>query len=236
MSTRFSVLLLTWLAPSVAFAGDLEISSYSPLLKQMAVEAAAVRQDTEVMLLSVSSNQGRISRAQAAADRAAAEHGTDSNDYALAHAELERVRSEALAQTVDQLDVAERRLQAAETRTAAQVKGITSTPQGFKSLATAHLSGRRSPETTAIVLHLSIRKLHRRCEDLMAQAVIGQIEDGLNGIEETLGFLAQIAQSDGGSSPTLENAWADLVASEGGLAEDPGAVDDLDRILSTNPR
>jgi hypothetical protein len=196
----------------------------------MASEAASVRSDTEASLLQVSLAQARMAKAQKEVDRARDAYGEGSNDYAFALGEQERVRTEAEALIVDQLGKAESRLAVAEQRTGTQVASLVAQPKGFQSLVRGYLSGQSGAESTAILLHVALRKLHGRCSEMQTKALVGQIETGLDGLEKTLELLQQLSPGVGGRSSSLDEA-ADELFGTGATAGDV-AVDDLDRLLS----
>lgn len=228
-----SVFLLGALAasPAPAQAAGIDTTTYTPL-KEVGLEAARARADMEVVLLNISASQARLKRANEAAEEAARLHGMDSNDYALAIAYMNEIKRDTLTNTLDELERAEQRLARAGDRTGQQVEAMLGSKPGFRALAKAHLSDQRTPAVTALLLHLAIRKLHGRCQDLMSRALIGQLEGDLGDIEGVLNMIAQLdaGASNGGSGTSIDDLWDELVTGSGTSLDSGAAIDDFDSL------
>jgi len=218
----FLVLLL----PATASGGDLELVGYASL-KEISLEAADVRQDMESLMLSASTNQARIQTAEEELQLAGSEHGGGSADYALAQARLDAIRREALEETLDQLEVSERRLATAKDRTSSHVKHILKSPRAFKGLAEAQIAGRRSPEITAVLLYIAIDKLHAKCSELLSRAMVDTLESDLEEIARTIEMIGRLSGGGNQTPESLEEALAELT----GGGTNPGGLDDLDRFI-----
>ncbi len=219
------------LAPT-ALAGGITMTDYTPL-KRISQEAADVRADMQSALLEVSVGQQRLQQAQGAMEQAARDYGTDSNDYQIARAHHDQLQRQILSKTLDQLDLAQGRLARAERSTKGQVQQLLAEPANFEALVKAHLSDRRNPQVTAVLLHMAVSHLHARCQELYSKALVGQLEGDLKDIEETLRLIGELSSESGGGSGSLDGAWARFSGQTDGLSLDgsDGAIDDLDALI-----
>lgn len=227
--TLASLLVVSLLVGPVR-AGEIEVTRYAPL-REMSLEAASVRQDMQDALLAVSVGQARMKEAREDL-QAATSLGIHSEDYKVAQARYATLQKDTLTRTLDQLERSQVRLDEADKRTGEFVTRMLSSPTAFQGLVKGQLKNQRGPESTALILHMAVRKLRTRCADLYSQALVGQLEMDLQDIEETLRLLGELGTPGGGGSTTLEEAWARFNGTSSTLSPtDDGAIDDLDRML-----
>lgn len=229
---RHLIAFAALLGSTSARAAPIEVTDYTPL-KRISQEAAEVRADMQTALLEVSVGQQRLQQAQTSMEQTARQHGTGSNDYELARAHHDQLRRQVLARTLDQLDLAQGRLGRAERATQGQVQQLLADPQNFESLVKAHLQDKRNPQVTAVLLHMAVRHLNERCQELYSKALVGQLEGDLKDIEETLRIIGELSAESGGSSGSLDSAWARFSGQTGGMSLDgtDGSVDELDALI-----
>lgn len=231
-SLPLALLFLSPLLASPAQAAEgVELRDYSAL-KVPARVAADVNAHMQGVLLQVSVHQARLQKARADADDAASRYGAGSNEFALSQARYEQVRSDALEQTFDQLEAAGARLATASEATGGHVDKLLEDRAAFQAVVRAHLSGVQGPEITAVLLHLAIRKLHIKCQDLMSRTILSTLEGDLSEIEDTLRLIAQLDGGGAASGRNLDAIWEELVGERGDAPDlGPAPLDDLDRLL-----
>lgn len=225
------IALALGLSPT-AWGSGIAMTDYTPL-KRISQEAADVRADMQSALLEVSVGQQRLQQAQGSMEQAARDYGTDSNDYQLARAHHDQLQRQILSRTLDQLDLAQGRLARAERSTQGQVQQLLAEPANFEALVAGHLRDKRNPQVTAVLLHMAVSHLHARCQELYSKALVGQLEADLEDIEETLRLIGELSAESGGSTGSLESAWARFSGETSGMSLDGSddAIDGLDALL-----
>ena len=228
--TLTSLLLVTLLAGPVD-ASEIEVTRYAPL-REMSLEAASVRQDMEQALLAVSVGQARVKQAKEEMQEVASARGIHSADYEMARARFSAVQRQTLTRILDQLERSQSRLDDASRRTGGHVDKLLSSRTTFEALVRGQLKNQRNPESTALILHMAVKKLENRCQDLYAQVLVGQLDADLSDIEETLRLLGDLGTGTGTGSATLEEMWSRFSGASNPLApSEDSTLDDLDRML-----